>query len=458
MRVALINPAWAFEGSIYFGCREPHLPLEYGYTQALLEREGHDVVIVDGQLDGLSHAETVTRSAALRPDVVVVTSAPSYLFWRCAPPELQVPMAVVRDVRAVCAARGQTPLCIAVGPHASSTPETTVRKLDVDAAVIGECEEIVARMARAIDGAGAQNRERLADALASVPSVAYWRDGEPVAQGTPHASAMAELPALRWPRETIARHLHHHHRFDRAPDAPGAELEFSRGCPYRCTFCAKENFRNKYRKRPLEVVLDELDGLIAAGARYVYFIDEIFLPDRRLLEALVERDVQFGVQTRIDLWDEDLLTLLGRAGCVSIEAGVESITPEGRQLLDKRCKLSTDELAALLIFARRHVPFVQANLLEARTDDPAAIEAWREYLRAHQVWANKPVPLFPYPGSPDYTKRWGRPDDRAWERAHADYLASFDEFSDIQDERPLPLTALEADGRDRAGDVLAASR
>jgi B12-binding domain/radical SAM domain protein of rhizo-twelve system len=205
-------------------------------------------------------------------------------------------------------------------------------------------------------------------------------------------------------------------------------------------------------------VLDELDALIAAGARYVYFIDEIFLPDRRLLEALVERYVQFGVQTRIDLWDDELLELLGRAGCVSIEAGVESITPEGRRLLDKRCTLSTDELAALLIFARRHVPFVQANLLEARTDDPAAIEAWRAYLLAHQVWANKPVPLFPYPGSPDYTKRWGLPDERAWERAHADYLASFDEFSDIQDERPLPLPALEADGRPSSGDVLAASR
>ena len=39
MRVALVNPAWAFEGSIYFGCRAPHLPLELGYSAALLARE-----------------------------------------------------------------------------------------------------------------------------------------------------------------------------------------------------------------------------------------------------------------------------------------------------------------------------------------------------------------------------------------------------------------------------------
>src|SRR5437016_697956 len=40
MRFCLINPPWTFDSSIYFGCREPHLPLEYGYSKALLERPG----------------------------------------------------------------------------------------------------------------------------------------------------------------------------------------------------------------------------------------------------------------------------------------------------------------------------------------------------------------------------------------------------------------------------------
>ena len=55
--------------------------------------------------------------------------------------------------------------------------------------------------------------------------------------------------------------------------APGAEMETSRGCPYHCTFCAKDNFRNAYRKRPLPVLLDELDRLRAQGIEYIYFID-----------------------------------------------------------------------------------------------------------------------------------------------------------------------------------------
>jgi len=53
------------------------------------------------------------------------------------------------------------------------------------------------------------------------------------------------------------------------------------------------------------------------------------------------------------------------------------------------------------------------------------------------------VPLFPYPGSPQYRLLWGPIDDCAWERAHAYYLAQFDEFSEIQEKRPRPLHELE---------------
>jgi B12-binding domain/radical SAM domain protein of rhizo-twelve system len=304
-------------------------------------------------------------------------------------------------------------------------------KLGVDAVVVGECEDVLPQLARP--------REQWKD----VPSLAVWDDGAPRANGPTHTVDMQALPALEWPDSAIAAHHHHHHRFDRSPQAPGAEMEASRGCPYHCSFCAKDNFRNAYRKRPVPTILVEIDRLIAKGVEYVYFIDEIFLPNRDLLEALVRRPVQFGVQTRIDLWPPELLDLLGRAGCVSIEAGVESITPEGRNLLDKNSRLTTEQITERLLRARDSVPFVQANLIDASTDDPEEVEAWRSHLVARGVWANKPVPMFPYPGSPDYAKRWGAPDDQAWERAHAFYLEHHHTFSDIQDDRPLPLGALE---------------
>ena len=336
-----------------------------------------------------------------------------------------MPQAVLRAIADLPATR------IVIGPHASTTPAATLRKLGADVAVMGESEEILPRLATP------------RDSWTQVESIAYEIDGEVRIQGGQHSSNMQELPSLTWTADDLARHRHHHHRFDAQPQRPGAEMETSRGCPYHCTFCAKDNFRNAYRKRPLSTILEELDGLIAHGVEYVYFIDEIFLPNRELLEALVDRPIIFGVQTRVDLWTLPVLDLLGAAGCVSIEAGVESISETGRNLLDKKSRLSTEEISARLVHARRTVPFVQANLLDAQVDDPAAVESWRQHLIAHGVWANKPVPLFPYPGSPDYTRRWGRPDADAWERAVDHYLTHFDEFSDIQDARPARLSELE---------------
>ncbi len=423
MRFALVNPPWEFEGSIYFGCREPHLPLEFGYSKALLEQAGHDAAIIDGQLENLSYSEIFDRVTAFRPHAIVITTAPSYLFWRCAPPELRVPQELANVLRPIGAK------LIIVGPHASTTPRPTLKKLGADAVVLGECEEIL---------------PQLADDLSAAPSIALYEDGNVVVRGPNRASDMKRLPALSWPDETVAKHKHHHHRFDAEPLGPGAEMEASRGCPYHCTFCAKDNFRNNYRKRPLDVILQEVDRFISQGVEYIYFIDEIFLPDAQLLAALATRKLKIGVQTRIDLWNEDAIRALARAGCVSIEAGVESITEAGRAYLDKKCKLSTDQLTDRLVYAKSLVPFVQANLLAMTEDDADAIESWRQNLEKNGVWANKPVPLFPYPGSPEYTRMWGPADDFAWERAHEAYLKGFDAFSDIQEQRPQPLVELEA--------------
>jgi B12-binding domain/radical SAM domain protein of rhizo-twelve system len=329
----------------------------------------------------------------------------------------------------VRAVREVSPLLVAVGPHGSTTPRAALKKLGVDVVVMGECEETLVRLA-------AGERDGLF-------GTCYRNAGKIRVIGGPCAAAFVDQPPLAWPDEMVRRHRHHHHRFDGDPVGPGAEVEASRGCPYSCTFCAKDNFRDQYRRRPADVVLEEIARLERQGVEYIYFIDEIFLPNRALLQGLVGRGLKFGVQTRIDLWKDDMIGLLGRAGCVSVEAGVESLSAEGRDVLAKRCKLTTDELADRLITTKRHVPFVQANLIEMPQDDDETVQRWRGQMRDAGIWANDPVPLFPYPGSPDYRRLWGLPDDSAWERAHDYYLDQFADFSDVQDGRPRRLHELE---------------
>ena len=203
---------------------------------------------------------------------------------------------------------------------------------------MGECEELCpASPASAWDG---------------IPSLRTGWARRSRVNGGPHASRFIDLPALSWPQEWIGRHHHHHHRFDSQPCGPGAEMETSRGCPYRCSFCAKENFRDTYRTRPLPVILEELDRLIAQGVEYVYFIDEIFLPNADCWKRWRNGRSSSASRPGSTCGSRTMLELLGRAGCVSIEAGVESLTPEGRQALDKNCRMSTDELTDRLIFAK----------------------------------------------------------------------------------------------------------
>lgn len=426
MKYALVNPNWNFTGSTYFGCRHPHYPLELFFASDKIEQAGHDALLVDAQVEDLEVSEVKRKLDEFDPDFLVVPTTPSYLFWRCPPPELRIPQEWF-------SALGTSAIKVAIGPHSSATPATTLRKTGCQVAMRGEPDSTLAELAEKpwnqIEGC-------------------CWRGGE-----GEHISAslgvadMRQLGALDFCNYPVEKHSHRHHVFH--GEGRGAELEFARGCPWSCTFCNKTLFRNRFRERKVEDVLSEIDRLVARGVDYVYFIDEIFGVGKNvhtLLEAIAERNITIGFQTRIDLWTEDTLDQLGRARCISMECGIESITEEGRDELNKNCRLDTERISELLIYARTRIPWVQANLILTDHDDREQIRKWQERLKAHGVWVSEPVPMYPFPGSPLYQQTFGAPpDDQAWERAHHYYMSAFEDkgYSDIQEQSPTPLAQLE---------------
>jgi len=432
MKYALINPRWTFEGSTYFGCPEPHFPLELLSAQQMLRKNGHDALLIDAHMESLGVAEVKERLKGYKEDFLVVPTAPSYLFWRCPQPELRVPKQWISALR-----RGSR--VVVIGPHGSATPKATMDKTGADVVLRGEPDETLPQLASA--------------PWQTIPGCC-WRDQSGkinFGQGL-GATNMQAIGAIDYSGYPVELHAHKHHIFPgNGADhlQHGAEVEFARGCPYSCSFCNKTLFRNAFRERSLDAVIAEIDGLIARGVDYIYFIDEIFGVGknvRRLLEAIAERPVSIGFQTRIDLWNEDSLELLGRARCVSFECGIESITEKGRAELNKNCRLSTDRISELLIFARERIPWVQANLIKTTHDDAEAVARWQQHLKSRGVWVSEPVPMFPFPGSPQYVETFGKqPEDDAWECAHSFYINLFDRegYSDIQDQHPLPLEELE---------------
>ena len=438
MKYALAQPNWRFEGSTYFGCPETHLPLELLYARQVLEAAGHEAIVVDAQLENLEPGAAAERVRRFAPDFVVLTTAPTYLFWRCPQPELRLPAAWMAQLRRA-APRAVT---VAIGPHGSATPEAALRKLACDLVVRGEAEPALASLARR--------------PWAESPGLTWRSPGGIRRTEGLNQQDMRALGPLDYRGYPLARRQHRHHVFHGA--GRGAEVEASRGCPWSCTFCNKTLFRNQFRPRRTEDVVAEVERLAAAGFDYVYFIDEIFGCGKdapALLEALARLPVSFGVQTRMDLWTEDSLARLGQAGCVSLECGIEAITPAGRERFRKGCRLSTDRLQALLRAARRHIAWVQANLIANDDDDVPAMEQWRRELIADGVWVSQPVPVFAFPGTPLYRQRFGPPDDGAWERAHRHYLEvnrRRGTFSDVQDPAPRALAELESPAPDGVAD------
>ena len=425
MKFALVNPAWSYQGSTYFGCQDPHYPLELLFAFDQIAAAGHEPLLIDAHLDGLSVGCVRERVDSFRPDYLVIPTAPSYLFWRCPPPELRVPKKWFAEL-----ASGAVK--VAIGPHPSATPGATLKKLNCDVAMRGEPDQTLAELASRpwseIEGC-------------------CWRDESGIHLSPSLGVAdMSRLGRLSFDNYKVEAHSHRHHVF--SGSGRGAELEFARGCPWACSFCNKTLFRNRFRERSREAVLEEVDTLISRGVDYIYWIDEIFgvgKTVRQLLTDLSSRKITIGLQTRIDLWDEESLDLLGNAHCISMECGIESITDAGRDELNKNCRISTDRIRELLIYARKRVPWVQANLILTEHDRRSEVNEFQEGLRRQGVWVSEPVPMFAFPGTPDYTQRFGLPDDYAWERAHQHYLNAFRDkgFSDIQDQKPAPIEDLE---------------
>jgi anaerobic magnesium-protoporphyrin IX monomethyl ester cyclase len=395
--VALVNPNWVFTNSSYWACRDTHLPLELLYSQSVLRQSAVQATVVDAHLEQLSPDEVAERVKRLQPGLIVVTTAPTYLFWRCPQPELTVPAAL-------CAALREIAPVLLVGPHGSATPAYALEATGADAVIRGEPEEELLRVA-----------------LGRATSAVLWREG-----GDPDGIDIAvtdpaTLPALDYVGYPLDRRMHRHHVF--WGEGRGAEVEASRGCPYQCSFCNRGFFRGRYRQRPPDRVLEEMRRLRGHGIDYVYFIDELFgLPGSDGLLHALEADpiMRFGCQTRLDLWNEARIERLAAAGCISLEFGIESPFPGIQESLRKGTTIDSGRAIELLAFAKSRISWVQADLVVPPESDSELLhrtEKWRQEAISRGVWVSEPVKLFPYPGSALFEQMVGPVDESAWIRA-----------------------------------------
>jgi len=121
----------------------------------------------------------------------------------------------------------------------------------------------------------------------------------------------------------------------------------SRGCPYRCNWCAKPISGNRFQLRAAKEVAAEIHELRTLfGVEHIWFGDDVFALDRHWVEqfaAAVEshgKPVPFKIQSRADLMSETTVAALKRAGCTEVWMGVESGSQAILDAMKKGLKLS----------------------------------------------------------------------------------------------------------------------
>ncbi|MDJ0702373.1 MAG: radical SAM protein [Leptolyngbyaceae cyanobacterium MO_188.B28] len=132
-------------------------------------------------------------------------------------------------------------------------------------------------------------------------------------------------------------------------------VQTGRGCPYRCEFCASSILiTQKYKQKPIEKVLKELDTIQAIWKRpFIEFVDDNAFINKsywkKLLTQMKSRKLHWFAETDISVSeDEQLLQLMQESGCVQILVGLESPTIEGLEGIELRNNWKKNKLPSYL--------------------------------------------------------------------------------------------------------------
>jgi anaerobic magnesium-protoporphyrin IX monomethyl ester cyclase len=355
MRILLINVAHPAIGS---RIPDDHLPpLGLLAIGGPLLDDGHEVQLLDADIDSLSKGEIVEQAVCFNPDAVLFGHSGS----TSAHP-------VIVDISRRIASVLPFAAIIYGGVYPTyHWREILADEPHVTAIVRREGEETTRRLIHALE---------LGSSLLSVAGLAIRHRGQPHA--TIDAPLITNLDDYR-----IGWELIDHRRYSYWGGKRAVVVQFSRGCPHLCTYCGQRGFWTRWRYRDPVKFARELARLHREqGVEVINFADENPTSSRRawkaFLEALIEEDVDLLLvgSTRAGdiVRDKDILHLYRKAGCIRFLLGLENTDERTIENIRKGSTTSIDREAIRLL--RQHGIISMATWVvgfEEETD----VDHWR---------------------------------------------------------------------------------
>lgn len=302
----------------------PFPPLDLIYTAAYLRESGYsDVKVIEASAKHLYPKDVINYLREYRPDYIIM---PSTYFT------------LGEDKYLSSLLRKYLPNTKIVfsGPLVTFDPSIVLADNTADFVALGELELPVLNIIR---GNYAEN-------------IAY-RQNSKIISGPRFLLDLKDLPIPA--RDLIDNQIYRYAIFNRRN--PVTPMTISRGCPHsKCEFCNSNLYSlGQIRYRSFDSIINELKEIVYKyKIGEIFFRDQAFTADKKLVSDICEYilshniNILWRVQTRVDLVDKDILSLMSRAGCYQMSFGFESCSQKSLDMNNKGITIEQSRTAARL--------------------------------------------------------------------------------------------------------------
>lgn len=305
--------------------KQPYPPLATILAAAVLRETGFEVSLFDTNLKS-SPDEIASIIEREKPAYFVIyDDSFNYLSKMC--------LTNMREAAFEMAAVAKSAGCIVVASSSDATDHyEKYFNRGVDYVIQGEGEETLKELLVAL---------KTGKDASLIPGLAIKNGENPIV--TPSRSVLRNLDSLplpAWDLVDIESYrniwVKHHGYFS-------LNVATTRGCPFKCNWCAKPIYGNRYNSRSPAHVLNEIEWLLKNfHPDHFWMCDDIFglkpgwVQEFRNLAKMRSLSFKYKIQSRVDLLlEEDTLDALSESGVETIWVGAESGSQKILDAMDK---------------------------------------------------------------------------------------------------------------------------
>ncbi|VXC18953.1 Radical SAM protein [Flavobacterium sp. 9AF] len=310
--------------------KTPFPPLGTLYAASLMRNKGHEVSLFDTNLlDSPKEIQTVFNQNTY-DYLVIYDDGFNYLTKMC-----------LTNMRVACFEMihiGKQNNCIVIVSSSDATDHyEAYLKKGADYIIQGEGEITLEELIHSIE-----NRS----SIENIKGIAFKNENQ--IQVNPTRSVLLDLDQLPLPAWDLIDINSYKEIWNQSKQEFTLNIATTRGCPYKCNWCAKPIYGNRYNAHSPEYIVQEIAYLQENfGVKRFWMCDDIFglKPNwvQEFNKELQKRNLQitYFIQSRVDLLlKEDTIEALATSGLEEVWVGAESASQKILDAMDKGTKVS----------------------------------------------------------------------------------------------------------------------